>query len=223
MVAILVILAAIILGCLFSEGFKIIIAKAIISVAQFVTTFIVTFFKGFQFGMLKILNLSLVTSLVAGSASVVSAPFLNYKLSDITKSDIQYIENYWDIFDSVGQEKNINPLLMLSIVKIEGGVRKGELVNPANGQGIGQFYSWVVVAKRYYFPPGPLSEEEALEQIRLIAVFLTQKCGDLNISYDAMVDVSDDVFWDRVACFERYNGVRGGVREIGRASCRERV
>ena len=212
MVAILLIWAAIILGCLFSEGLRVIIAKAIIKVVQFVMTFIGILFKGLRFGLLKILNLSIATSVIVGSTGVVASPFLDYKLSDITKSDVRYVENYWDIFNSVGKEKNINPLLILSIVKVEGGVRKGELVNPSNGQGIGQLYSWVVVAKRYYFPPGPLSKEEAEKQIKLIAVFLTQKCGDLNISYDAMVDVSDDVFWDRVACFERYNGVRGGVR-----------
>ena len=212
MLVVIIVLTAITLGCLFSENVRIFFFKILIEILKFFAGFFLKLGEGMVVGSIKSFRSAAFFTLLLSVGGISAIPVIDYKLSDIGAQDVRYVENYWDVFHRVGKEKDINPLFLLSIVKIEGGVRDGELVNPGNGQGIGQLYSWVVVAKRYYFPPGPVSDAEAEEQIELIADFITGKCSGLSIGYDSMSDVSDEVLWDRVACFERYNGVRGGTR-----------
>lgn len=51
--------------------------------------------------------------------------------------------------------------------------------NPGNGQGIWQLYTLVVVEKTHYFEPGPITEEEFLEQTGLmINFFLGKQSGN---------------------------------------------
>ena len=212
MVVVIICATAIVMGCLFSESFRILVVKVLIGILQFFVAIFSNFLKGLGLGVGKTWKLSVIIGSLLGGVALASVPIIDYMVSDLPSQDKLYVDQYWSIFQRVGEEKDVNPLFLLSIVKIEGGVRDGSLVNPGNGQGIGQLYSWVKVAKLYYFPPGPIDDNEAERQIGLIADFVNGKCSDLQINYADMGNASEEVLWDRVACFERYNGVRGGVR-----------
>lgn len=151
----------------------------------------------------------LIGGTVAGTVAVVGYTVLDSVADQrlqLSAREVQTLQQYWEELDSAGKETNTDPYILAAVWRVERSLSPN---GPANGQGIGGFYSLSKAGT--VFPIGPLTEDEVRRQLVIMGDFLHGKCTGIDISYDSRNDNSEDNMWARAECFARYNGSQGSL------------
>lgn len=151
----------------------------------------------------------LLRGTVVGTVAVVGFAVLDTVADQrlqLPVAQVQVLKEYWPLIDKAGQDSNTDPFAIAAIWRLEYSLLPS---GPANGQGIGGFYSAVQAGRR--FPIGPMSDGEILSQLTLIGEILHSKCPGTDISYASQDNRSEDHMWSRAYCFASYNGSQGSL------------
>lgn len=98
-----------------------------------------------------------------------SGPIVDTAPSDMMELPASYVTDVRRLAPQVIQiarEEDVPPEVIFVLKLKESGIR---WINPGNGEGLCGFYDMVTVSGQNYFTPGPLSDSQILEQLRLCA------------------------------------------------------
>jgi len=124
----------------------------------------------------------------------------------LPERQVNTLREYWPLIEEAGLESNTDPFMIAAVWRVEHSLTP---TGPANGQGIGGFYSAVQAGE--IFPVGKLSDEEILRQLTLIGKILHGKCRGVDIGYSTSSIESEDHMWERAECFATYNGSQSSL------------